>query len=371
MHAWVTGLGPVASELAPVTGDGRLQPTGVRVDGPYLTTAWYEGEEALSEIADLPPEVPWGAVRHDWWLIRSGWPGSASTWAWPWTLSDLNAVLERRVRRRALRPRPGGVLEREARWRLCNGILRRGRGSVRPVEVGQVLTAIQKELLDVPPNVDSVSFTFNSVITLSDRELRSLAADLAQTGLISIEPPWEPPDLPQGAWVGRWVWSNYSPPALLRRTQQVYQGALEAYAELVDRYFPAWRPTLGMAASMPLCLQGTLKPTAGEADEDGPTLMWSVLPLEPGSSNRVEIELGDPKQMWSGRDAFSAWERPRRRVLQRWRPEVLPFVRFVRRIERLDIFGSRPATLLAYEWLSEDLYRLGWLKSKVLSHIQD
>jgi hypothetical protein len=209
-------------------------------------------------------------------------------------------------------------------------------------------------------------------VTLSDRELRRLAADLTQTGLVSIEPPWEPPDRPQGAWVGSWVWSNYSPPALLRRTRQVYQGALEAYAELVDQHFPTWRPTLGMGALMPLCLQGTLRPTAGEAYEDGPKLVWSVLPLEPESSNRVEIELGDPMEMMSGgRDAFSAWERPRRRVLQRWRPEVLPFVRFVRHIERLDVFGSRPATLLAYEWLSDDLYQVGWLKSKVSRHIQD
>jgi hypothetical protein len=374
MHAWVTGLGPVASELAPVTGDGRLQPTGVRVHSPYLTTAWYEGDEALPEIADLPLEVPWGAVLHDWWLIRSGSPGSTSTWAWPWTMSDLRAVLERRVRRRALRPRPGGALEREARWRLYNGILRRGRGSRRPVEVRQVLAAVQKALMDtaVPPDVDSVSFTFSSGVTLSDRELRRLAAELAQTDVVSIEPPWEPPDLPQGAWVGSWVWSDYSPPALLRRTQQVYQGALEAYAELVDQYFPTWRPTLGMAAVMPLCLQGVLTPTTGEAFENGPTLWWSVLPLEPASANQVEIELGDPMAMWSSiRKDFSAWERPRRRVLQRWRPEVLPFVRFVQNHESLDIFGSRPATLLAYEWLSNDLYRLGWLSSSVPHGIQD
>jgi hypothetical protein len=175
-----------------------------------------------------------------------------------------------------------------------------------------------------------------------------------------------------GAWIGSWAWSNYSPAALLRRTQQVYQAAVDAYVELVDQYFPAWRPTLGMSAWMPLCLQGILKPTTGEAHEDRPTLSWSLLPLGPGSANRVEIELGDPTRMRpSNWDAFATWERPRRGGLQRWRPEILPFVRFVQYEDSLDIFGPRPATLLAYDWLSDDLYRLGWLRSKVSHHIHD
>jgi hypothetical protein len=369
MQAWVTGLGPLAPDVAPVAADGQLQPTGARVDGPYLTTAWHRGDDELPAIVDLPREVPWQAVRHDWWLIRSRPPGSASTWAWPWTMNDLSARLEDRLRRRALRPQPGGVLEREARWRLSNAILGRGQGSVRPVEVGQVLAATRDKLAQVPPDAVSARFMMSGVGNLSDRELRRLAADLEQSGLASIEPPWEPPDLQQGARVGRWVWSSYSPAALLRRTRQVYQGALDAYAELVDQYFPAWRSMLSTAAWMPLCLQGTLEPTADNADEDAPALSWSVMPLEPGSANCVEIELGEP--MYSSWDAQSARVRSRGEALQRWRPEVMPYVRFVDQYEALDIFRSRPATVLAYQWLSDDLYQLGWLRSKVAHRGQD
>jgi hypothetical protein len=366
MQAWVTGLGPLAPDLAPVAADGQLQPTGARVDGTRLTTAWYQGDDELPPIADLPLEVARKAVRHDWWLIHGGAPGSASTWAWPWTMYELRTVLEKRLRRRALRPRPGGVLEREARWRLCNGILGRGRRSVRPVEVERVLAVIQNKLADIPPDVVSVGFGFTGIGTISDRELRRLADELAQTGLATVEPLWEPPDLSGGSW----VWSDYSPAALLRRTQQIYQGALDAYAELVDQYFPAWRPTLGMAAWMPLRLQGTLEPTTPDTDADGPGLFWSVLPLEPGSANLVAIELGEPRRMWPDLDAFSAWDRSRHEALQRWRPEVLPYVRSVQHDEILDIFGSRPATLLAYDWLSEDLYQLGWLNSKIPHHVE-
>ena len=211
---------------------------------------------------------------------------------------------------------------------------------------------------------------FNGIGTLSDRELRRIADELERSGFGRIEPPWELPDLRRGS--GGWVWSDYSPAALQRRTQQVYRGALDAYAELVDQYFPAWRPTLGMAAWMPLCLQGTLKPTTGDAYGDCPGLLWSVLPLEPGSANRVDIQLGEPVRIWpGGRDAFVAWERPRRVALQRWRPEVLPYVRFFQQDGVLDVFGSRPATLLAYDWLSQDLYELGWLKARVSHHVQD
>jgi hypothetical protein len=369
MQAWVTGLGPLAPDLAPVRADGRLQPTGVRVDGTHVTTAWYRGYDELAVIADLPREIPWRAVRHNWWLIRSGSPGSASTWAWPWTMGSLRTVLEKRLRRRALRPRPGGVLEREARWRLCNGILGRGRLTVRPVEVREVLAAIHDKLARVPQDAVSVRFGFTGLGALSDRELRQLAADLEQSGLTSIEAPWEPPDLPRGVGGGRWVWSDYSPAALLRRTQQVYRGALEAYTELVDQYFPTWRPTLSMAAWMPLCLQGTLEPATGDAYDDAPGLTWSVVPLEPGSANRIKIELGEPKRIWPDWDAFSAWNRSRHEALQRWRPEVLPYVRFVQEEGILEIFGSRPATLLAYEWLSEDLHHLGWLKARISHHV--
>jgi hypothetical protein len=284
-------------------------------------------------------------------------------------MHELRTLLQKRLRRRGLRPRPGGVLEQEARWRLCNGILGRGRGSVRPVEVGRVIAAIETKLADVSPDVVSAAFMFSGIGTLSDRELRRLANELAQSGVPTIEPLWESPDLPRGT--GGWVWSNYSPAALLRRTQQVYQGALEAYIELVDQYFPAWRSTLGMAAAMPLRLQGTLEPTTPATDADGPGLFWTVLPLEPGSANRVEIKLGGGREMWPDWDAFSAWDRSRYEALQRWRPEVLPYARLGQREGLLDIFGSRPATLLAYEWLSEDLYQLGWLSSRVSHHLED
>jgi hypothetical protein len=369
MQAWVTGLGPLAVELAPVTAAGRLQPTGARVDGAHLTTAWYKGDDDLPVIVDLPPDIhplaTYTRARKNWWLLRSGPPGSASTWAWPRTMDDLRAVLQNRLRRRALRPRPGGVLDREARWRLSNAILGRGRGSVRPVEVEQVLAAIRSKLAQISPNVVSAAFGISGVGTLSDRQLRRLADELAQSGEASIEPLWEPPDLLQGAW----VWSNYSPTVLLRRTRQVYQGAIDAYAELVDQHFPAWRPTLSMAALMPLCLQGTLEPTTGDAYEDSPTLSWSVMPLEPGSANRVEIELeGHTETGPLDWDAHLARDRSRRGALERWRPEVVPYVRFEEHHSALDIFGYRPATVLAYEWLSDDLYQLGWLRSRVPRH---
>ena len=366
MQAWVAGFGPLASEVGPVTADGRLQPIGAHVDGTRLTTAWYRGGDDLPVIVDLPPEgFPWRGARSGWWLRQSSSPGSASTWAWPWTMDILRARLEHRLRRRTLRPGPGGVLEREGRWRLSNAILGRGRGSVRPVEVDHVLAIIRDKLADVPPDAVSASFGFSGVGTLTDRDLRQLAADLEGSGLSTIEPLWEPPDLPREA--GRWVWSSYSPAALLRRTQQVYQGALDAYAELVDQYFPAWRPTLSMAAWMPLRLQGILEPAAGD---DEPALSWSVIPLESGSANRVEIELADrmPALDW---DAHLARQRRSHEALQRWRPEVVPYVQFIDHYEGLDIFGSRPATLLAYEWLSDDLHQLGWLKFKISHHGQD
>jgi hypothetical protein len=235
------------------------------------------------------------------------------------------------------------------------------------VEVERVIAAIEKRLADIPPDVVSASFMFSGIGTLSDRQLRRLADDLAQSGLATIEPLWEPPDLSGG----RWVWSDYSPAALLRRTQQVYQGALDAYAELVDQYFPAWRVTLGMAALMPLRLLGTLEPTTAATDEDGPGLFWTVLPLEPGSKNQVEIEIGEARRMWPDWDAFSAWDRSRHEALRRWRPEAVPYARFAETDTIVDIFGSRPATLLAYEWLSEDLHQLGWLNSRISHHVED
>jgi hypothetical protein len=283
-------------------------------------------------------------------------------------MSSLCRRLENCLRRQALRPQPGGILAREARWRLSNAILGRGRGSARSVEVGQVLAAIQSKLARLPPDVVSAHFGITGIGTVTDRELRRLADELTQSGETSIEPLWEPPDLRPGTG-GRWVWSDYSPAALLRRTRQVYQGALDAYAELVDQYFPAWRPTLSTAAWMPLCLQGILEPPTGDDYSDGPALSWSVMPLAAGSANRVEIELGD----FAGGGLFD-WDsrltrhRSRRAALERWRAEVVPYVRFEEHHGALDIFGYRPATALAYRSLSHDLYELGWLRSRLPQH---
>jgi hypothetical protein len=332
MQAWVAGLGPLAPEVAPASADGRLQPIGARVDGTYLATAWYRGDDDLPEIVDLPQRAPRRRpIRSDWWLRQGGSPGSASTWAWLWTMYGLRIEFEELLRRRRLRPRPGGVLEREAYWRLGNRLLGRGPHSLRPVEVEQVLASIRNKLATLTP--DTVSAQFSSgFFTINDRELRQLEADLEQSGLATIEPLWEAPDLPRGAWVGRWVWSDYSPAALLRRSQQVYQGALDAYTELVDQYFLAWRPTLSLAASMPLCLEGTLEPPTGADHSDGPALSWWAIPLEPGSANRVEIELVDrrPGLDW---DAHLARRRGIVEALQRWRPETAPYAHYVDHLE--------------------------------------
>ena len=70
-----------------------------------------------------------------------------------------------------------------------------------------------------------------------------------------LYPPWPGPE----NLIGPYVWSGYSPEALLARTSAVYAAALEAYFEVVDRWFPSFHGDLTLESQRPFRLVGMVR----------------------------------------------------------------------------------------------------------------
>jgi hypothetical protein len=85
MEAWISGIGPLATNIAPLREDGTLRTLGVRTEGPWLTTTWLR--DRAEEVVELNPGMRLG---------RSARPGRASGWPWRWTLEDLGTQLVHR-----------------------------------------------------------------------------------------------------------------------------------------------------------------------------------------------------------------------------------------------------------------------------------
>ena len=103
MEAFVKGIGPLGTLIAPVNGNGEVRPLGVtQLHEGYYKTSWYEGSSNLQNVVDLPSEgdLP---IR-DWphYLSRSRMDSPA--WAWLDVKEQLKRPLENLLKEALINP---------------------------------------------------------------------------------------------------------------------------------------------------------------------------------------------------------------------------------------------------------------------------
>lgn len=340
MKAWVEGIGPLAPLTAPVREDGTLLPIGIRVHGAWLIAGWHYGSERVPDIVPLPYNLD-KDLR--WPHTRGARPGRQPAWAWRWTLEELSDRLSDLLRYQAL-PVEDGPLMREYVWLTALKITGRGSLDYRPIP----LTEIEKHLSSFPSHVDV--FTDSSTRRWNLGPLKREILRLRDLGEVELRPPWPGPDreLRSG-----WVWEMYSDEQLLARTKAVYEGALNGYKQLVETWFPRFAERLQTWVMLPTRLVGTIVPPDRGNDFAGaPKISWYLEPLPLGDQTYVDLVLGSERM--SLRDLpFDQLEAKFRKV----RPGTAP-TGFTIHFEILDVFGQRPATRLAYDWLWEDLRKI-------------
>ena len=338
MTAWAVGMDALAPLIAPIHQDGSLRTVGVRLYNPSGVVVSWMRRTAPDEVVELPDDFH----RNSEWLGFTSRPRFAlhNGWAWHWALDHLRRKLSTLLEHRTLPPIK--ALRTEFGWRAALSIIRHG-GSLG-VEKGRQMpipkNLLEERLKSYPPsgtNIDGGdSFEVDRV--------REVLARLMEENVDShLYPPWRGPE----NLTGPFVWSGYSPEALLARTRAVYTAALEAYYEVVDCWFPRFRGDLMLESERPFRLVGMVRPTLEpDAWHGNPRIDYYREPNPSGPDFTVDLQLGDE----------SACETFCKHTDDRFEnQEIDNFAS-----SRLDIFGLDAAENLTYSWLLEDLRRLDW-----------
>ena len=357
MGVWAQGLGPLFGVIGPVGLDGNVGTLGVRVDGRMLGRSWYCGNDQLGPVvefnADYDPmrrDAAW-ELRKDWpkW-IKSGVPPT-KLWHWLITKSDLVEDLGKAMSRRHLSYEASDAVD-ELVWEFSEAVgrsLGRHDGSI---EIQSVLERIERVATDPRMTwaIGGNAYRWKEIEVVKNR-----LSGLLKSGREILSDPWPDADLPSVSGSG---WSRYSDERLLERTQSIFMAALRIYRAMVEKWFPSFVDRLGLYRLMPVRLEGRL--VRGHRGNVGwPRLSWCPVILPLGECSTVAFDIGTEFQNYEYWDGY-------------FESQIDAFARLRGGdTERLGLFHTsgwvpgwepRPATELAYGWLSGELIDLGWAK---------
>lgn len=170
-----------------------------------------------------------------------------------------------------------------------------------------------------------------------------------------LHPPWPGPD--RDAQASTWIWDSYTDEQLLAGVTAVYGAALEWYQWIVDAWFPKVAPRMETAVILPARFVGIVVPAPrNEEHWGGPRMSWYWDPLPHGSHSSIDIRLG--KELL---DFTNYYDEVTER-LRRLRPAAATWIssRFHYPFIGRNLHTT-PATELVYNWLWDDLRRVGWV----------
>jgi hypothetical protein len=344
---WLSGLGLMAPLLSIARPDGSPLPLGAASFDDSLMTMWRQADDLDAEVVELPRSEHVFQASPGWGPGRLTRPAAEPAWPWRWALHDVVHAIKPWVKERIL-PLKHGPLFEEAAWAEALALL--GIGSLAPGPLD--LAEVEARLAGVP----SGALFRDYRRTYDLLAIRARVAALREAGLTELPGPWPGPDEDYGG--GGWVWDPYSPERLLERTQAVYQGAMDGYTQLVDRWLPTLGPRLMTYVTLPAKLVGTLHFNKRERDlNGGPMLRWQLEPREPGKATVAEIELHEEREALWGPEHHLELRRAYEQLRAR-RPQARYWIDATSHGTVLDIFGSTPAAEIAFGLLGDDLERI-------------
>lgn len=348
MESWVDGIGSLATLIAPIK-EGRVRTLGVRVSESMLITSWYYGNETINDTVLLSNS---DFRNINWPSVFSARPGKQSTWAWRWSLEQLQRELQDLLKNRAL-PISNGILFDEKMWNSVLVLMNKGKLYDKPI----LLESIQNKIESIQNQVNQFNEDIG-VIQISGEQININEVNqyidyLIKNGAKELVVPWPCSDLEKHT---GWVWSPYSNGRMLERTQFIYSKALEAYNQIVDTWFPTFKNRLNTAAIQPARLVGELNISEQTGYGGAPTLHWFFNPIYSSDNNLIDIKLSNDKSNTIKNEWDSTVEK-----LKNSRPQALSWITLSLHHQGLEIFHSYPVTNIVYNWLWDDLKRISWV----------
>lgn len=336
--AFLKGVGPLAGLMSISREDGRPHQFGVRSDGEGLLVVWRPQNDLANDIEDIPYDVhPFH--KSDWGHAHWNRPTTDPAWAWKWAHSELSGQIKRLVEKRRFMVESGPIHD-ECVWVEAHAVM--GVGSLHPGPFR--LEDIEERLNRMSPN----AALFNNGKILNLKLLRQHIFRMKKLGLVELASPWPEPDRD---FSGGLISNLYTDERQLERTIAVYENAIQAYTEIVERYFPSMKYRFQTYVTFPATLKGYLQPGPR------PVLSWHFEPLSSGV-NKVDIRIRDEKL-----DHASLREDLEKnyQLIRQLRPNAQQWISSTHhQASLMDVFHISPVTELVYEWLRDDLKRIGF-----------
>jgi nucleoside phosphorylase len=336
-RSWASGLGEIRPAAAPSGSPGSPESIRTCVKGEEMIVEWFDGP------VDARPH---SRLLHRLHMSNGSRPDA---WYWQTPLEHMRRELATRLRQFCLPIEQHEPLAVEAIW--AGSLALTGRNALRTeclpiLEIERALNASGHASGRVHCGDQG-----GMPLALIAREVERLQA----SGASEMTPPHpgadvtEPPD--------SYVWCFYSEERLLNRTRSVYELATAGYEYLVRRWFANFRQRLTHAIVLPARFIATLRPAhwGKERYMESPTLYYRFEPLPITGRSSVHIEI-DPRPP----------EVTRGLLIERWaavqnlRSSASEWISSVSGSTRLEVFGTCPATKIAYDWLAQDLRHVHW-----------
>jgi hypothetical protein len=354
MQSWVAGLGELAPKVAPLLPDGTLPTTGVRLSQrdleielpevelkqSWIDIGWHSTNENPEGVVELPPGIDGSdLLQLGWRSIYGSGAYQHPSWAWQWSHEKLIDSLSSILRERSL-PVTAGHLSLEAAWYAASNLIRGSASSWMPIPLDQIDARL------VNTSKSSVSSRMRHALEQLELELETAR----QQGLSHLSLP--------GSVQNFRSTGVYSHEILLAYAENTYREAVKGYEYLVDRWFPKFAPQLPLASILPAQLVGVVVPPKHASDSISLGIYWETLPY--GSPSSADFSLSDRHPVPDIPRYQTAVNQMR--VL---RPKGLLYPSF-KTFSQTPLtphwLGDCPITEMAYQWLWEDLKKMGWVK---------
>ena len=346
----------------PFTRDGNFPKIGVRftikpleTDPPMVTNEvclWTEisfGNGALisDDVIELPLEFN---IRESW---DFGWFSSQSFltykqpyWYWQWTLEQIISSVKKVFEQQTFQV-DSGYLSLEAAWHMATRLTKKNPFDARPIPIQELegcLSNIQKDQFDL----------------VRQHWLHQLLIEMENCrnqGSSFLNLPPSATNFRNGQ-----IWTY----EILRAyTEDIYNGAIQGYNQITQKYFPKFLHKLKTAKTLPANIVGVVIPPSSQNSKVTITWGWQVLPQ--GSKSKAEFKVIDQIDDPSNVDFYQElYEQVK--IL---RPNVVVHTELLSVSENCLTTawqGIDPVTTLVYDWLWQDLQSISLVTGRLDSY---
>lgn len=336
LRAAMKGFGTSVPRLVPQTAAGVMPNTLAAVDGRGWAYTGWRDRAGDPKIVTVPPN---SIFDHEWELQYAGVIDQARFFANLRAQDDVRSQIDSLLAARTCLVE-FAPLTRERIWANALAIVGRGEFRHDPIP----LSEIEAALVARPEDVIHIYRSGQQGI-IDAKELHAEVRVMRNAASEYMEPPFVTHDQPTSGW----VWSGYSPDALLRRRATILKAAMDLYCLLVDTWFGELAKRLRRRLLMPAIIHERVRYIA-EGEPVG-SRYWE--PLREDAANAADIQFGEAYDF--------------RMLATELEPKIAALrSRYLGRIWAgmtdgiIRMWGIRPIRDTAYRWLSEDLSSIGW-----------